>query len=1392
VQNTQNFPTGTNSWFDSVYLSASTTLDASARLIERVPENRVLGPMESYTGVAQATLPGAIPGDYHVIVICDSRGQVPDVNRANNTLASTRVMHVDMTALTPEVPFMGTIGNGQDEYFRVALPAGNSDRITASFGAPAGAELYVRYQDAPDPARYDQFAFDATREPQQILLSGPQAGTYYLLVHGRQGAGSGQPFTLLVHELTFAIVDVTPRTGGNSGPVTVTIQGVAFSPHPTVSLVAAGGSTYSASSVLFQSSSSLFATFNRVPVGTYHLRIDAHGNSDTDPLPFTVVPGQAGQVVYNMSAPSYVRGGMQGTVTVTYENIGNTDAPAPLLALVATNALVRLPDQPGFYGDTTQFLAISPTGPAGIIPPGVPNQIIIDFQAATGISQGQISFALGLAALDQPINWSQVHDDLQPPDVPSDAWNALWGNFLNSVGTTAGQLQTVLDQDATYLSLLGEYTPDPDRLISFELQKADDFGALTQRYTLGAFGRGWPDPANIQAATDSFGNVTIEYSGRVRSFFRQQGGSYQGVPGDAATLTVSSGIYQLRETDGTLTVFNANGTLNYTQDTNGNRITAHDTGSQLTCFTDSLGNTVRFHYNVQGRIDQVTDPVGRISTYRYDPSGQHLMSVTDETGTTSYTYVTGQGGAREHALQSIAFPDGTHRYFTYNDQGRLQTQSRDGGAEALTYGYDNEGTITVTDAGGGISAYLLNEFEEIAQYIDPLGRLSRFTYDANHNLTAEVGPDGITSTFTTDAQGNPTSTVDPLGNRVAAAYDPVLNRLQALTDAKGNTTRYQTDPNGNVQAIVYPDGSQEQFRYDPNGFLTDSTNRRGQTIHYVVQNGLVIHEDFADNTHADFLYDAHRNLTSATDSSGTVSLEYHDPTNPDLLTKVTYPSGRYLQFTYLNGRRVRMVDQDGFTVCYHYDDVGRLDSLRDGSGALIVSYHYDGAGRLDRKLMGNGTYTTYQYDAASEVHLIVNYAPDGSVISRFCYVYDNFGRPTSVNTLTGTTTYTCDADGQLTSVTLPGGRTITYQYDANGNRVAVTDGGVMTTYISNNLNQYTTVGGTAYTYDADGNLVAKTDATGTTTYTYNGLGQLVTVTSPAGTWTYQYDALGQRMSATENGRQTQYLIDPTGLGDVVGEYTSNGSRIAHYTQGLGLTSRVDATGASAYYDFDLTGNTTELTGPSGTVLNSYTYLPFGEIVSATETTLNPFLYVGQFGVMSDGSGQYFMRNRWYDAHTGRFTRPDPIGQTGGTNLYAYTFNDPIILRDPEGTQVSPIPPPIRPPLPKKPKPIEPIKPIHPGRPPRNPTEQPPKQPDKNSPPPAWWIPTVILIEELLEDLAPALLFAVSGPASSDGITSLGQGPVPDGSPYNPCAVAGNREAMPGAKLVPLPLLFEDL
>jgi RHS repeat-associated protein len=76
-------------------------------------------------------------------------------------------------------------------------------------------------------------------------------------------------------------------------------------------------------------------------------------------------------------------------------------------------------------------------------------------------------------------------------------------------------------------------------------------------------------------------------------------------------------------------------------------------------------------------------------------------------------------------------------------------------------------------------------------------------------------------------------------------------------------------------------------------------------------------------------------------------------------------------------------------------------------------------------------------------------------------------------------------------------------------------------------------------------------------------------------------------------------------------------------------------------------------------------LPFGEKLSATGATPNPFTFCGRFGVLDDSSGIYSMRARVYAPELGRFLSTDP-GTILAANLYTYANNDPLAFVDPSG------------------------------------------------------------------------------------------------------------------------------
>ncbi|NLW75402.1 MAG: RHS repeat-associated core domain-containing protein, partial [Methanomicrobiales archaeon] len=305
----------------------------------------------------------------------------------------------------------------------------------------------------------------------------------------------------------------------------------------------------------------------------------------------------------------------------------------------------------------------------------------------------------------------------------------------------------------------------------------------------------------------------------------------------------------------------------------------------------------------------------------------------------------------------------------------------------------------------------------------------------------------------------------------------------------------------------------------------------------------------------------------------------------------------------------------------------------------------------------------YKCDNAGRMVSLINSAPNGSVISQYLYQYDNNGNPTAITSSEGITRYGYDSLNQLTNVTYPDGTTESFFYDSVGNRVQIYENGVAINYATNAMNQYTSVGGQSFTYDANGNLISKTEAGKTTTYEYRADNRITKVITPDDTWEYRYDPLGNRNQVVHNGVTESYLIDPLELGNVVS--STSGNQTTHYRYGLGLLSQVNSAGIEYQYLFDQTGHTSEIIDGSGNLQNQYRYTAFGEYRVKKEAISNPFTYVGQYGVIDEGTGLFNMRMRDYNPEIGRFNSEDPVIFLQDSR-YSYCRNNPVIFIDPYG------------------------------------------------------------------------------------------------------------------------------
>jgi len=176
---------------------------------------------------------------------------------------------------------------------------------------------------------------------------------------------------------------------------------------------------------------------------------------------------------------------------------------------------------------------------------------------------------------------------------------------------------------------------------------------------------------------------------------------------------------------------------------------------------------------------------------------------------------------------------------------------------------------------------------------------------------------------------------------------------------------------------------------------------------------------------------------------------------------------------------------------------------------------------------------------------------------------------------------------------------------------------------------------------------------------------------------YSYDYLGRRISRTVYGSPdvtTKYCYN----GDhVIAEYDGSNNLLRKFIYGPGIDEPVcmiDVDGGNVvyYYHLDGLGSVAALSDVNNVIVESYSYDVFGAptIYDENQSEIsqiaigNPYMFTARRA--DDETALYYYRARYYAFDIGRFLQTDPIGYTGGLNLYAYCGNNPIVWIDPLG------------------------------------------------------------------------------------------------------------------------------
>ncbi|MCA9062517.1 MAG: hypothetical protein KDA96_05645 [Planctomycetaceae bacterium] len=1294
VDNLTDGSTRVTDWTDSLYLSRDGVLDPTDPLIGRVVHSGTVGSFGSYSESLTTAIPGVFPGDYHVIVVVDSRGNSPDAQRSNNTLVSTDPVTVDIPALSAGVPFNGSISAGEELYFRVDLSTDQTPVLQIQTATAGIAEVFVRQGSFPTRSIHDHYAYSPIE--QSLLITQPPGltGTFYILVRGTTTAGDGVAFSLQATSTTFGLTRIGTNRGANVGSVSTLIRGAGLTSTTTFELIPpSGGGGILASSAIVVDSQSAWVTFDLTGLTTGFHDVRATQNAAVSTLTdvFEVMVGTEGRLSISLDAPSYARRPFRNTeMVIRYQNVGDTDVVAPILQLIVEQGTFLLPGESVYSRGSAELIGFNTNGPADVLPPGArgeiripyipdqqfPNLIFPDLNFTTNTIQVVGAPDLARGPGEPEIDWELLRDDLRPAAMNVTAWNAIYDNFKAAVGDTYESFQRQMAQNARYLSSIGQPTFDISSLMEWELQKAGIFGEIEARYYRGVFGQVPFPMLESLAIIDASGNVTLTYGPRIRGFvktatgYRPAGANGSGTVSVAADQTVT-----LTETDGTVMTYRGtDGRLISVHDPRqGTTVITIDASGHASTLTFPHGDTVLFEYDGNGRISRFTDQVGRVTDVTYTATGQ-IASISDAEGTTSWVYVAGQSAATEGAVQSAVYSDGTGVAFSYDNAGKLiraEQVGADNSRIPLDLTYDNQQVVTYTNLLGEMTRVSRGMGGSVVNVRDALGRLTTYGVLADGRTKSVTDPDGATAHLEYGDDFLIDQLIDPARHVVDLSYTTVsgITRLGQLTDPTGAATGFGYDQRGNLSKVTYADQSVRAGTWDTAGNLVEEISPSGERIvNSYAADRLLTQRTYPDGSSVVYSYDAHRNLTSASlrDAShmdlGTSVWTYDAA---DRMTSVTYPNGTSLAFTYdAAGRRETATDHNGNVVRTAYDAFSRISAVFADTGSgenPLVSYTYDPLGRLASEVRANGTRTSYEYDEAGQITRVTHADASNNVLEEFVYTWDSAGRIVSSESSGGVTHYEYDVPGQLTRVTLSSGRDIRYSWDADGNRVVVSDNGTLTLYSANGADEYTAIGSSTPSYNANNSL----DGLDGLSYEYDIEGRLTRLSDGSRTIEYVYDAVGNRIASVESGVQTNLLTDPQGLSWLFGEYTT-GSDVL-YARGNGVAARVSGS-STQYYHYDFIGNADMLTDAAATVTDTWEYLPFGELLNRTGTTGSAFSFNGRFGITQNGlNGQYNMRHRNYSASLGRFLETDPIEiQSGETNLYRFAANNPVTNIDPSG------------------------------------------------------------------------------------------------------------------------------
>jgi RHS repeat-associated protein len=369
---------------------------------------------------------------------------------------------------------------------------------------------------------------------------------------------------------------------------------------------------------------------------------------------------------------------------------------------------------------------------------------------------------------------------------------------------------------------------------------------------------------------------------------------------------------------------------------------------------------------------------------------------------------------------------------------------------------------------------------------DAYSPLTRYEYDADHQLAAEI---------------------DPLG--AVRRFDYQQRRMIRHEDRNGQAFHYAWDPNWRV-IHAWGDGGLYDYHF----------------VYHDLLNEVEVADSFGHISHIRF--DSSGLPVSEIDPLGGNTVFTYDELGRPL--SVTQPDGRRHQWRYNElGLIEEEILPDGHRLSLSYNDLALPETLNDENGNAW-QMQYDSRGNLLLSIDPTGVFRRYRYNHEGQVVELLD--ADGEQKN---LEYDRNGFPCRIVSNQGPqwllchdlrgnlrlkrdtggqkTRYEYDAKDRLTQALFPGGQRVTIEYDRENQPVCYQDEEGYQTRL-----RYNGTGMVTECLTADGGRVA---------YHYDSEDQLTTVVNALGQrWQLRRDALGRVTEEVDYwGQVTRYQWD---------------------------------------------------------------------------------------------------------------------------------------------------------------------------------------------------------------------------------------------------------------------------